>query len=236
MCLKCVSMLHAQKKCVIPRLQLSSSIWRPHLSNICALEKPSAAHQLIISSCTLHSKMPSRSSSHKHLPCQRVPKMEKTQLSSQSLVLPNFQKSCSQIPRGTGRSIFFRTSQAMPNAALCPWSSCWGRLDTLVYSQLAASGVQWSHELVHSVSQCQPMTKTCGSSGQTKRTAHVPNCILMPAHSRTFSTAVPVWGHFWGHFLCPCSFFCPNPCSIGMTPEEMTECSGNCLCLTMAFH
>ena len=64
--------------------------------------------------------------------------MEKTQLSSKSLVLPNFQKSCSQIPRGTGRSIFFRTSQAMPNAlALCPWSSCWGRLDTLVYSQQA---------------------------------------------------------------------------------------------------
>lgn len=58
--------------------------------------------------------------------------------------------------------------------------ACWTPWSTP--SQLAASGMQWSHELVHSVSQCQPMTKTCGSSGQTKRTAHVPNCI----YARTF--------------------------------------------------
>lgn len=38
-------------------------------------------------------------------------------------------------------------------AGWTPWSTP---------SKLAASGVQWSHELV-------PMTKTCGSSGQTKR-------------------------------------------------------------------
>ena len=205
MWLKCVSMLHAQKKCAIPRLHLSSSIWRPHLSNVCSLEKPSAAHQLISSSsaaalCTQRCQVVT---STYHV--EEFQLMEKTQLSSKSLVLPNFQKSCSQIPRGTGRSIFFRTSQAMPNAsALCPWSSCWGRLDTLVYSQQAGGQRRAVEPWIGS--QCQPyepMTKTCGSSGQTKRTAHVPNCI----YARTFENFLncSVWGHE-GALVMPMQF------------------------------
>ena len=66
-----------------------------------------------------------------------------------------------------------------------------------------------------------PMTKTGGSSGQSGLRTFL--CIYARAFYHSELQCLD--GHEGALFM-PCSFFCPIPCILGMTPEEMTNDKG----------